>query len=373
MKNNAIKLLLAIACIGFFVAIFVALARSAESSNDKLPFEEVWTFQSDDSILATPVLIDDQIIFRTADKIYSISALNGSVNWEIASRASSTTINVNLLGKPIIGNSKFLLSEEQDNGVGIYSTRTGKKLWTVEGQINDINALELVDNVMIVARHDGNLVVYNLTSHEKLWEVVLHPRAPSPVAVNAEFVILGAWNALRVYGLKDGRLMDEKIYDASIVWEIELSGSSIFVNHTKDGGDESVSSLQLGSLDENWTFHVGKTTDPHLSLTDDYLGFFNETLLVIDPNNGNVLWEDDTNARYSEPAFHENSVFFMPRQGLFDRQIICKAEIREGMTADCFTIGTPNMKLNLPLLGPLVTDDLLIVPQDSAIAAFRIP
>jgi len=373
MKNKTIILLLAFVCLGFFVAILVALARSAESSSDKLPFDEVWTFQADDRILATPVLVDDQIIFRTADKIYSINALNGSVNWEIASRASSTTINVNLLGKPLVANSKFLLSEEQDNSIGTYSTKTGEKLWTVEGQINDINALELMDDVMIVARHDGNLVVYDLTSHEKLWEVALPSRSPTPVAANTEFVISGAWHALRIYDLKDGRLINQKIYDTSSIWEIVLSGANIFVNHTKDGGDESISSLQLDSLDENWTFHAGKITDPHLSLTGDYLGVFNETLLVLDPSSGNVLWEDDTNAKYSKPAFHENSVFFISPQGWFDKKKICKAEISKGMMADCFTIGPPKVRSYLRLLGPLVTNDLLIVPQDSGIAAFTIP
>jgi ABC-type arginine/histidine transport system permease subunit len=70
MKYKTVKLLLPIVCLGFFVAILVAFARSAKSSSDKLPLNEVWTFQADGRILATPILIDHQIIFRTADKIY---------------------------------------------------------------------------------------------------------------------------------------------------------------------------------------------------------------------------------------------------------------------------------------------------------------
>ena len=355
------------------MSALVALARSAETSRAKLPFDEVWTFQADDHILAMPILFDNQLLFRTADKIYSISALDGSLNWEIDSRASFTTISVNLLGTPLVANSKFLLAEEQDNSVSIYATKTGEKLWTVDGQINDINALELVDDVMIVARHDGDLVVYDLTSHEQLWDVVLPSRAPTPIAVNTEFVILGAWDALRIYSLKDGRLINEKIYDTSSIWELALRGSNIFVSTAKDGGDWSISSLQTDSLDENWVFHAGKITHPYLSVTNEYLGVFNETLLVLDPNSGNVLWDDDTNKDYSRLAFHGNSVFFISSQGLFEKRKICKAEISKDMPAECFTLVTSEMGPSLPLLGPVVTNDLLIVPQDSTIAAFTIP
>jgi outer membrane protein assembly factor BamB len=374
MKNKTIGLILPILFLGFFGAILVAITRSTESSNDRLPLNEVWAFQADDGILATPILIDDQIIFRTADKIYSISAMNGSMNWEAAARASDITINVNIIGKPILGNSRFLVSEEQDNSIGIYSTKIGEKLWTVAGQVNDINALEVVDNMMIVARHDGSLVVYDLISRQELWDVVLPPRSPTPVAANTDYVILGAGHALRIYDLRDGSPLNEKTYDTSIIWEIALSESNIFVNHTKDGGDESISSLQLDSLDENWVVHAGKIADPHLSVTSDYLNVFNQTLILLDTNSGNVVWEDNTREYYSSPAFHNNSLFFISTQGLFDKKI-CKVEIREGAMEDCSVLDNTGLIFNSQrhLLGPLVANDLLIVTQDSEIVAYTIP
>lgn len=375
MKNKPIGLLLPIVFLGAFLAVFMAMARSAGSSNDLLPLNEIWTFRADDRIIATPILIDDQIIFRTADKIYSISAVNGNLIWEATAKASDITINVNIIGKPIVGNSKFLLSEEQGNSIGIYSTKTGEKLWTVEEQINDINALEIVDDVMIVARHDSNLIIYDLTSHEKLWEVKLPPRAPTPVAANTDLVVLGAWDALRIYGLQDGRLLNEKIYDASSIWEISLSGSNILVNHTKDGGDENISSLRLDSLDENWTFHAGKITDPNLSVTDGYLSLFNKTLLLLDTKSGDVLWRGDVQEYYSAPVFHQSSFFFISKQKKFDKnRKMCKVEISKGTIEGCARVGgTGRFFETLQPLGPLATNKLLIIPQDSEITAFTMP
>jgi len=371
MKSKTITLLLAVILLGFSVAMWVVIPPSGELPNNILSLDDVWTFDADDRILVTPVLIDNQIIFRTAKKVYSISVVDGSISWEIDSRVSETIFRANLLEKPIVANSKFLLSEEQDNSVGIYSTKTGEKQWTVEGQRYFINALELVDDVMIIARHDGDLVVYDLASQQELWDVPLPPRAPTPVAANTEFVISGAWDTLRIYGLKDGILLNEKAYDTSSVWEIALSGSNIFVNYTKDGGDESISSLQIDSLDENWTFHIGKTGDPHLAITDSYLGVFNEMLLVLDKNNGKVLWKGGPQKYYSTPAFYENSSYFISTstQGMFSKEKkICKVAIGKDMMQNCSVIDNSGY-----LLGPLVTDGLLIVPQGSKIVAFAMP
>lgn len=169
MKNKTLRLLLSIVFLGSLLVTLAIIMRSRESLRNTLPLNQVWTFQADDRILATPIMIEDQIIFRTANNIYSISAVNGSLNWEIAARASDMTINVNDIGKPLVGNSKFLISEEQENSINIYSTKTGERIWSVEGQVNFINApIEIVDNIMAVARHDGNLVVYDLSSHQKL-------------------------------------------------------------------------------------------------------------------------------------------------------------------------------------------------------------
>lgn len=376
MKNKIVRLLFPIVLLGCFVAILAALTRSAETSSDTLPLREVWTFQADDRILATPILIEDQIIFRTADKIYSVSAVNGSMNWEISARASDITINVNHIGKPLVGNSKFLISEEQENSISIYSTEIGEKIWIVPGQVNFINALEIVDDVMIVARHDGNLVVYDLTSHQNLWEVALPPRSGTPIAANTDFVVLGAEDVLRVYGLKDGSLLNEKAYDESLIGEIALSGSNIFVSHAKEGGDWTISSLQLDSLDVNWMFHVGKVDHPYLSGTSDRLSLFNQSLTLLDKESGNVVWMDDSQKYYSEPAFHENSLFFISVQRKFGKnKKICKVEIRNDAMKACSIADSTGRRITSPsyLLGPLATNDLLIIPRDSVIAAFTMP
>lgn len=374
MKNSTIKLLLPIVFVGCFLVVLVALVFSGESSSDTLPLKEVWTYQAVDRIIATPILIDDQVIFRTANTIYSISVANGSMNWEITSEASVTTINASFHGKPVVGNSEFLLSEEQNNSIGIYSTETGDRKWTVAGEVNFINTpIEIVDDIMIVARHDGNLVVYDLTAQQKLWEVALPPRAPTPIVATTDFVVLGAMDALRVYSLEEGSLVNEKTFDEFLIGEIALNNSNIFISYTKEGGDWTASSLQINSLNENWMFHAGKITHPYFSVGDDYLGLFNETLLLLDPNTGNVLWEDSTNDQYSEPAFHENSVFFISSQGLFDKKKICEAEISKGMIADCFAMGTAEVRPSSSLLGPLVANNLLIIPQDSKITAFALP
>ena len=376
MKHKTVILLLSAVFLGSLIAIFAATTGSRESASNTLPLNEVWTFQTDDRILSTPIEIDDQIILRTADKIYSISAVNGSLNWEIPARASDITINVNHLGKPIVGNSKFLISEERDNSVGIYSTKTGEELWTVEGQLNFINALEIVDDVMIVARHDGNLVVYDLTSHQKLWEVALPPRSPTPVAVNQNLVIIGMGDTLRVYGLKDGSLLNEITYNEALIIEIALSRSNIFVS-VADDGNYSVYSLQVESLNENWVYNAGEEiSHTYLSATMDQLSVFNQKLISLDANSGNVVWKDDSQQYYSAPAFHENNLFFISVHQMFsNNKELCKVEIREGAIKDCSLVESTGGLITSQgyLLGLLATNDLLIIPRGSDVVAFRMP
>jgi outer membrane protein assembly factor BamB len=383
MKNKTTGLLLSIILLATFAAIFVAVKYFARSSNGKLPLlslNEAWSFQADDPIVSTPILIDNQIIFRTADNIYSLNTIDGKMNWEIAARASEMTINMDFIRKPIVGNSKLVISEEQENSISIYATKTGEKIWTIEGQANMINApLEIVDDIMVVTRHDGNLVVYDLTSRQKLWEVALPPRSSTPIAANSDVVIVGMGDVLRVYGLKDGKLLNEKTYVESTIVEIALSGSNIFISYGKNRGDWSISLLQLDSLDENWVFHAGKIVDHDLSVTSNHLSVFGDALLLLDTNSGNILWKDDAQRLYSAPAFHENSLFFIstPVGGMFVKdkyREICKVEIGEDEMEDCSVLSSAGMSFSRPrLLGPLVMNDLLIVSRDSEVTAFTLP
>lgn len=378
MKNKTIGLLLPIAfltCLIVVLAVFTTRLR--EPSTNTLPLNVVWTFQADDRILVTPILIDDQIIFRTADKVYSISAVNGSINWEIAARASDIAINVNNTGKPLVGNSEFLVSEEKDNSIGVYSTKTGERIWAVEGQINSINAPpEVINNIMAIARHDGNLVIYDLISHQKLWEVALPPRSSTPIAANPDLVIVGMGDILRVYSLKDGTLLNEKAYDESLIIEIALSGSNIFVG-IADNGNYSVASLQLDSLNENWVFHAGEEiSHPYLSGTIHYLSVFNQNFILLDVNNGNVVWKDNSQKYYSAPAFHENNLFFISVQQIFDNnKNLCEMEIRENTIKDCSLVQSTGRLITSQsyLPGPIAVNDLLIVPRGSDVVAFAMP
>ncbi len=373
MKTKPIKLLLLIIFLGSFAIVLVTTGRFTEQSGTGLPLQRVWTFKAGNPIVATPIQIGDQIIFRTVNKIYSIDSVDGSMNWEIAARASNITANVNLIKKPIVGNSNFLVSEEENNSISVYSTKTGGKIWGVSGQVNSINGIEIVGDVMIVATHDADLVVYDLTSRQKLWGVALPARTGTPVGIGADFIVLGARNALRVYSLKEGRLLNEKTYDMSSIGEIELSKSSIFITYAKNG-DWSISSLQWDSLDENWTFHGGEITHPYLFGTNDSLVIFNKALTLLDINSGKVLWQDNAQEYYSPPAFHENSVFFVSMQGLFDKRV-CRVQLKKSPVKACSSLENNGMSLNpmRSLLGPLTTDELLIIAHDSEIFAFKIP
>lgn len=372
MKNKTIRLLLLTLLPGCLVVSFVIITRFRESPKNTLLLNEVWIFQAGERVISTPILIDDQIIFQTANKIYSINAVDGSAIWEIAARASDIT----MLEKPLIGNSKLLVSEEQGNSIGIYSTKTGKKIWSVDGQLNFINALEIVDNVMIVARHDGDLVVYDLTSRKKLWDDPLPPRSGTPVAVNKDLVILGAEDVLRVYGLKDGSILNAKSFGESFVGELLLSGSNIFVSYAHNG-DYSVSSLQLDSLNEKWVFHAGEEISyPYLSIAGDQLSVFNQNLILLDVNSGSVLWKDDSQKYYSAPAFHENSLFFISVKQMFsNNKEMCKIEMTKDAMKDCTLVDRTGRLVTSQsyLLGPLATDSLLIVPRGSEIVAFTMP
>jgi hypothetical protein len=131
MKNKTTGLLLSIILLATFAAIFVAVKYFARSSNGKLPLlslNEAWSFQADDPIVSTPILIDNQIIFRTADNIYSLNTIDGKMNWEIAARASEMTINMDFIRKPIVGNSKLVISEEQENSISRPTRRARGRL-----------------------------------------------------------------------------------------------------------------------------------------------------------------------------------------------------------------------------------------------------
>lgn len=371
MKNKTVGLLLPIAFLGYLITIFVAITTGArESSRNTSPLNEVWTFQADGRVLATPILIDDQIIFRTKHKIFSISAVDGSKYWEITASASNMMLNT----KPLVGNSKFLISEEQNDSISVYSTKSGERLWFIGHQPNSINTpVELVDDIMVVATHDGDLAVYDLTSQHELWKVALPMRVPTPIAANSDLVISGAENVLRVYNLKDGHLLNEKSFgelDKSFVVEILLSESNIFVSSASNG-NYSISSLQLDTLKENWVFYAGKEiSHPYLSGTIAHLSLFNQNMILLDTNDGNDIWRDFGEQSYSSPAFHEDNMFFI---FVDSNRKLCKVEIKEGAIKDCFVVDNIGNLFQSYVPGPLATSDLLILPRGSDVVALTMP
>jgi len=266
------------------------VAAFREVDNAKL--EPRWKIRIGSEIRATPVTDGAQIFVRSVDgRLRSISAADGSLQWQISSRVPALSLTGN--SNPVISGD-LVISGFDDGKLIAYDRISGKTLWettisvpagrTEVERLVDIDArFALRDGVIYVVSFQGHLAAVQALSGDILWsrkfssfqaiaiddnalylssddsdlwsidrrtgsafwkQDVLHARRiTAPSIIGDKLVVADYEGFLHWFGKSDGKLLgrirtsSERNYVQPLIW-----GESV-ITHDRSGIVSSVSYL----------------------------------------------------------------------------------------------------------------------------------
>ena len=140
--------------------------------------EPLWSTNLGSEIRATPVVADDQVIVRSVDgRLRSLSATDGSQQWQVTGRVPALSLTGN--SKPLVA-GEMVFSGFDDGKLIAYNRNSGKTLWEttislpsgrteVERLIDLDGRFVLGDGVIYVVSFQGHLAAVQAVTGDILW------------------------------------------------------------------------------------------------------------------------------------------------------------------------------------------------------------
>jgi len=140
--------------------------------------EPLWSTNLGSEIRATPVVADDQVIVRSVDgRLRSLSATDGSQQWQITGRVPALSLTGN--SKPLVA-GQMVFAGFDDGKLIAYDLDSGKTLWEttislpsgrteVERLIDLDGRFLLRDGVIYIVSFQGHLAAVQAVSGDILW------------------------------------------------------------------------------------------------------------------------------------------------------------------------------------------------------------
>jgi outer membrane protein assembly factor BamB len=355
------------------ITCLVLYETASKPQGISLDKDVAWRVETDTPLIITPILIDDNLIIRTHDEIISLDNSSGKIYWETQSNAYSKLIDDYAIPRQLTGNSQYLIVGEASNSIGVYSTETGSSWWKFATDIDFINNIQIIDNIMLIARHDHDLAAYDLDSKRKVWDTTVPGPTNLSIAANTNVVVLAAGQLLQVYDLQSGKLLEAVSYPDAILGEVILDGTTLFLVYNPEEGEGlSVDSLQLDSLEKNWTYHEDLSVQSYLHVIDRQLYLYDKALVSLDKSTGALLWKEDTQVFYSKPVAYSDDLYFISIGSGLDKNL-CSVKVTSGKLVECTTVGKARLFGSAnDIVASLVVDSMLIVSNDTEVVAYQL-
>lgn len=291
-----------------------------------------WTFSTEDSIWASPVVSDDVLFIGSSDhSLYALDAGSGDFLWDVETenRVEAT---------PAVSDGTVVVGSFDRHVYGI-DAASGDIMWDIETGGLIRSSATIVDGTVYVGSGCHNLacewyadgdvdetgVVYalDLETGDIEWEHPIEDEVVSTPAVHDGSVYIGASNGV-LYAL-DATEGDERwVYDdMDMIW-----GSPSFAYDTVYLGDWDglIHAVDAGSGEDRWVFDTGGDyVSASTAVDDDYVFIgmtpenqFGDTdinraeLFAIERDTGEEAWAYETDALEigSSPLVTDERVYF---------------------------------------------------------------
>jgi len=319
--------------IATFIFLFISTAALCQSNSEwaifrgdpslsgiskariKTPLDLKWTYQTDDAIIAGPVIGNNTIFVSSIGGIVYALDLEGELLWEYKTDNSIEAPALYLDGKIYVGNlSGYLYALNAKTGELIWKYETDNQIM---GSANYYYQDEKL--FLLVGSYDFFLHSIDAATGAAIWKYESDNYINGAPAIGNNMALFGGCDGfLHMVSLQNG-IADDKIEVATYI-----AGSVAFSNNLVYTGDYDglFSCIDLESKSIRWQYENPSSNLPILaspSVNNDVviIGGQDKRLRSLDKNTGEQLWEFNAGGRIdASPVVVGNSVIAVTMDGM---------------------------------------------------------
>jgi outer membrane protein assembly factor BamB len=393
------------------------LHHAVEEGNVPEVGELIWSYQTGDQVLSSPVFYKDSMLIGSDDgNLYSFNVTTGEVFWKFKTDGQVQSTPLINEDKAYFGSFDryFYCISLPDPGNGIEPTL----IWRTKLSGAVISSCHIYQDSYIIADDRGT--VYRIASNGSIiWDELMSDAGiwASPLLIEDQgmFILGDIVNHLWFMDLDDGSLIDEMTFgDYTEMYSSGIYKDGIF--YTVGGYDKKFYAIDVASREISWYFDIGHDaySTPVIEGDRIYFGSFEFTwcLPLEDPDgNGNIsedeviwsspthdfqggsspmvvdgkiligsddwnlycfdketgeeLWTYETRGYiYSSPALFEEKLYF----GSSDRNVYCIGKRPPGLVMEAKSIESEITSDNITAITITITNDTGAPVADASVS-----
>ncbi len=292
------------------------------SINEEYPqVEKAWSYDSEYSITAAAVLVDDQVIFgNRSGLIQALSLDDGSLLWTYKT------------GGPIFTeaavDSTLLYVTSTDSTLYCIDYQTGKTVWTYKTQAPIVAHPAVHDKKVYFGGSDGKFRCLDARTGKLVWDfMTIETYVETKPLIADGKVIFGAWNTyLYALDAKYGRLIwlwkGEKagrLYSPAVVHPVYANGKVFIV-----APDRVMTAIDISNGKTVWNSDTFKVRE-NIALSQDASTVYAKTMWDIvcaistEGDSPQTVWSSEANYGFeidpSRPVEYDGNVYFATQFG----------------------------------------------------------
>lgn len=246
-----------------------------------------WTFETDDVVMASPVLHGNFVYVGSRDgKLYAVDAGRGNEHWSFDTGDQIET-------SAAVSNGRVFVSATDGVLYGL-DAKTGREVWKHRLGRAMRSAPVVMNSKVYVGESGGTVTALSSNEGRILWHVHTDGEVTCSPAVHENLVIFGSW---------DGRIRACDVDGGDLVWSYATDGPVASTPTVHDGivcvgsDDANIYGLQAGDGEILWRRPVGGYTRSSAAATDDLfvIGCHDGLLYGLEAKTGEVVWTTETN------------------------------------------------------------------------------
>lgn len=281
----------------------------------RTPLDLKWTYQTDDAIIAGPVIGEKTIFVSSIGGIVYALDLEGKLKWQFKTDNSIEAPALYLDGKVYVGNlSGFLYA---------LNAKTGKLLWTYEAENQIMGSVNYYYQnkklYLVVGSYDYYLHCVDGSSGKAVWRYESDNFINGAAAIENGIAMFGGCDGfLHMVNLKNGLAKDKIEVATYIAGSLAISDNLAFTGDY----DGLFSCIDLNKKAIKWQFNNPSSNLPILgspSVAGDMvvIGGQDKRLRCFNKKSGEQLWEFNAGGRMdASPVIVRNMVIAVTMDGM---------------------------------------------------------
>jgi outer membrane protein assembly factor BamB len=300
------------------ILLVILVSSPGESTSACQLGAPVWRHETEDRIVATPLLYETRVYIQTLNEVMALDTTTGRMVWD-------TTIPSDAQYKtPMITDGETLFVGGDNGTLTAVSIEDGTILWSSqEFQDTSIEDIRAQSGIVYKANYNSSITAYDQEDGRILWARGVPSRSTLWTLSDEQNLYLGSHYNITAFDPKSGKTIWSHDLDGLVDYMVG-SPNSIYVAYLGRSNEISIGALHLSNRKYEWFVEAeeldfrGPVT---MILDDTNLYIAGNKLGALSIENGGVLWVNEQDFSYSLPVANQEKVYILSKNMLhvFDK------------------------------------------------------